>query len=95
MVLSCVQLLNDTGNPRFIAPDHHENILGVILQAHEIKDNFHMGHALDSSTYFVLTLHDQYAIRFQNTPCLNSCSHVEFKHCVMPFVAKFRWPIAV
>ena len=58
MVLSCVQLLNDAGNPRFVAPDHHENVLGIILQAHEIKDDLHMGHALDSGTHFILTLND-------------------------------------
>ncbi len=90
-----MQLFFETGNSRFVAPDHHENVLRIITEAHEVEDDLDMGHALDSGTHFILTLDDQYAIPLQHTLCLNSSSDIQFQYCVMPLIGKFGRPVAV
>jgi len=95
VVLPGVQLLDDPRDSGLVAPHDHEYVSGIVPQAHEVQDDFDMGHALDASADFVLALDDQHAVRLEDTPGFDGRANVKLQDGVVPLAGEFRRPVAV
>ena len=90
-----MQLFDHSCYARLVTPYHDENILRIEPQAHEVQNDLDVGHALDPRAHFVLTLHDQDPVTFQNPFGLDGRLHVKLKYRVMPFISERGRPVAV
>ena len=90
-----MKLPENPRDTRPIPPDDNEDILRVVAEFQKVQDDFNMGHPLDACAHFILTFHNQDAVRFQDTACFNGCANVEFQNRVVPLAPQRSWPITV
>ena len=97
MVLSCVDLFQNSTHSRLVWPNDNEEVFAEEAKRGVGIDDFNMGQVLTVRAHLVLTLHDQYAPVSQYPVGFPATLLIEIHDCSMPLPPPrlgLSWPFA-